>query len=777
MLVLFAAAASVLLLAVYGVRVAVLGRFEHERARKEPGSFFLGRFLIEFGYWCFSPLERGALALGVTPNQLTAASLACSIAGATAFALGKPEAGGGLVILCAILDALDGMVARTSGTASDAGELIDAAVDRYAEIATFAGIAAYYRTYPLGFWLAIVSLGGALLVSYARAKGEISGIDARMGAMNRGERAMYIGIAGLLSPALAQVLEPSATRPVYHLLLATLVLVAVVANVTAVRRFVYIHRQLRKREAIASVVPDQGNPLSGWMGRAWMASALATIIDYGMFTVLVELAGVYTGTSRALGALLGAITNFTVNKIWTFRTQGDSVWHEVPRYAAISLTSLLLNTLGVVLLTDGLHWNPLVAAALVGVLVGVGWNLPLHRYFVFRHGAHRPRPGLAWIGALASGTAAVAVLFVAYGMPFAEEGVHGFSTQIDDAAKVTQTSYLPKLLPEAFYSESYSFLFQADDGTFARVQFLVSNAGLEGHGGAAARAVLVGTNGKTIEDAEAFEAAQWRVLPEGAIEMGAHSLTMGPDASHHVHFAGKKLVIDATVLPQTQAVRPGGGRVTFDAGGRAVFDQTIFALRSKFDGTVWSSDRGGRRVRGYCYADTSYSTIPAYKSASLWYRMEAFDDSEGTTAALAVLIPPEGSRLAPQGWLYTSKDGHTEVRSSDVKLSFEKPRREAGGRFEYDVPQRVVASARGARSEKITVTIDARRLLYKEDVLGEMGPLSRFLVSVMAAPMTYTYENHYDLRIERPGASPEERDGTALSEFAYANAPKQVAQF
>src|SRR5436190_21592078 len=749
------------LLAVYGIRVALAGRFAHERAKKEPGSPFLGRFLIEFGYWAFSPLEKLCRALGVTPNQLTAASLAASIAGACFFAIGKPDVGGTLVVLCAVLDALDGLVARARGTASDAGELIDAAVDRYAEIATFAGIAAYYRTYPLGFGLAIVSLGGALLVSYARAKGEISGIDARMGAMNRGERAMYIGIAGLLSPALAQVLEPSATRPVYHLLLATLVLVAVVANVTAVRRFVYIHRQLRKREAIASVVPDQGNPLSGWMGRAWMASALATIIDYGMFTVLVELAGVYTGTSRALGALLGAITNFTVNKIWTFRTQGDSVWHEVPRYAAISLTSLLLNTLGVVLLTDGLHWNPLVAAALIGILVGVGWNLPLHRYFVFRHGGHRSRPGWAIMGALASATAAVAVLFVAYGMPFAEEGVHGFSTHADDGAHVTQASYLPKLLPEAFYSESYSFLFQGEDGSFARVQFLVSNAGLEGHGGAAARAVLVGTNGKTIEDAEAFEAAQWRVLPEGAIEMGAHSLTMGPDASHHVHFAGKKLVFDATVLPQTKALRPGGGRVTFDAGGRAVFDQTIFALRSKFDGTVWSSDRGGRRVRGYCYADTSYSTIPAYKSASLWYRMEAFDDSEGTTAALAVLIPPEGSRLAPQGWLYTSKDGHTEVRSSDVKLSFEKPRREAGGRFEYDVPQRVVASARGARSEKITVTIDARRLLYKEDVLGEMGPLSRFLVSVMAAPMTYTYENHYDLRIERPGASPEERDGTA----------------
>ena len=37
---------------------------------------------------------------------------------------------------------------------------------------------------------------------------------------------------------------------------------------------------------------------------------------------------------------------------------------------------------------------------------------------------------------------------------------------------------------------------------------------------------------------------------------------------------------------------------------------------------------------------------------------------------MIVLFPPEGSRLPPQGWLYTSKAGHTEVRSSDVKISF-----------------------------------------------------------------------------------------------------------
>ena len=767
----------VLLLGAYSARVLVKGRYVPERVKKEPGSVFLSRFLIEFGYWCFEPLEKLCLRLRVTPNQLTAGSLACSVGAAASFATGRFTLAGWLVIACAILDALDGMVARTRGTASDAGELLDAAVDRYAEIATFAGIAAYYRSYPLGFWLALTSLAGALLVSYARAKGEISGIDARMGSMNRGERAVYIGAAGVLSPYLARFSEPGVPHPAFYLMLATLLLVAVMANVTAIRRFIYIHTQLRKREGAAETTGVREEELSGWFQRAWIASAIATAVDYGTFTILVEVVGIYTGSSRALGALLGAITNFTLNKIYTFRTRDNSVLVEVPRYAAISLTSLLLNTVGVILLTEGLRWNPLVAAAVVGLGVSLGWNLPLHRIFVFREQTVRHRPVLALIGAVASGLAAMAVLFVSYGNPFAEEQVHGFSSALPDAADLTQKSFLPKLRSEAFYSESYSFLFTSDDGSFARVQFLVSNAGLEGHGKGAVRAVVVAPDGRTIEDGEAFESGEWGVLPEGAIEMGASRLTMGPDASHHVHFAGRKLVVDATVLPETRAVRPGGGRVVFDSGGHAVFDNTIFALRSRFEGTLWSVGTGSRRTRGYCYADTSYSTVPAYKSASLWYRLQAFDGDGGTSAALAVLFPPEGSRLPPQGWLYTSRDGKTEVRSTDVKIAFEELRHEPGGHFEYDVPQRVAAVARGVEGETVTLRADAKKLLYRQDLLDEMSPLSRLLVSTWAAPMAYTYENRYEMRIEKPGEAPAVRSGQALSEFSYANKPSNLPAF
>src|SRR5437764_192123 len=78
------------LLAAYGIRVALAGRFAHERAEKEPGSPLLGRFLIEFGYWAFSPLAKACHALGVTPHQLTGASLVASIAAAFAVGLAAP---------------------------------------------------------------------------------------------------------------------------------------------------------------------------------------------------------------------------------------------------------------------------------------------------------------------------------------------------------------------------------------------------------------------------------------------------------------------------------------------------------------------------------------------------------------------------------------------------------------------------------------------------------------------------------------------------------------
>ena len=85
------------------------------------------------------------------------------------------------------------------------------------------------------------------MVSYARAKGEAMGVDARMGLMQRHERAAYLCLACVLSPLIAWWWEPDSTHPRYHLVLAALALIAVLANATGIQRTAFVRAELRKR--------------------------------------------------------------------------------------------------------------------------------------------------------------------------------------------------------------------------------------------------------------------------------------------------------------------------------------------------------------------------------------------------------------------------------------------------------------------------------------------------------------------------------------------------
>jgi len=159
---------------------------------------------------------------------------------------------GGLVawvlVFGAFCDALDGAVARARGVASDAGEVLDAAIDRWAEMAVFFGYAWYYRSIWWGFILAAGACVGAIMVSYARAKAESFGIDAAMGLMQRHERAVWLALATLGS-AVWELWRPTPIGMfAFHTpVLVALGVIAVLANWTGWIRTQYTREELRKR--------------------------------------------------------------------------------------------------------------------------------------------------------------------------------------------------------------------------------------------------------------------------------------------------------------------------------------------------------------------------------------------------------------------------------------------------------------------------------------------------------------------------------------------------
>jgi CDP-diacylglycerol---glycerol-3-phosphate 3-phosphatidyltransferase len=152
-----------------------------------------------------------------------------------------------MLLLGSVFDALDGIVARSRGSASDAGEMLDATVDRYADALGFFGLAIFYRESPWRLSIVLLAIVGAMMVSYVRAKAEALGVALAPGIMRRPERIAYLAAGFLVGPSVSSWIAPSdATRPAT---LFVVVLIGVLSNVAAFRLFAQARTALRAKRA------------------------------------------------------------------------------------------------------------------------------------------------------------------------------------------------------------------------------------------------------------------------------------------------------------------------------------------------------------------------------------------------------------------------------------------------------------------------------------------------------------------------------------------------
>ena len=217
------------------------------RIDKQGSSPFLGRLPVEFAYWLLAPVARLAASLELSPNVSSWTCLTLGIGSGIAAGAGVIPLAGALIIMSALFDMLDGMVARFRGIASEAGEVLDAAVDRYAEFFFLAGLCVYYR-HRLGAMVIMqAALLGSMLVSYSQAKAEAMHIDTTRSWMRRPERALYLGAGAFLSPMVTVWLEAGEPQPVHYPLLVAAFVVAVFSNAAAIRRFMVLYAIVKRR--------------------------------------------------------------------------------------------------------------------------------------------------------------------------------------------------------------------------------------------------------------------------------------------------------------------------------------------------------------------------------------------------------------------------------------------------------------------------------------------------------------------------------------------------
>jgi CDP-diacylglycerol--glycerol-3-phosphate 3-phosphatidyltransferase len=148
-----------------------------------------------------TPLCRGLLRLGITPNVMTIFGTGIVVLGSiTLLAQGKLLASIIVIGIALLTDLLDGTMARISDKGpSKWGNFLDSTLDRIADSAILLALAYYlYENDDLLFELVLLTLVISSLVPYARAKAESLGIECKGGFAERPERLLILGISGAL---------------------------------------------------------------------------------------------------------------------------------------------------------------------------------------------------------------------------------------------------------------------------------------------------------------------------------------------------------------------------------------------------------------------------------------------------------------------------------------------------------------------------------------------------------------------------------------------------
>ncbi len=368
----------------FGVRALLLGAVNYARVDRDGGGPLLPASSMRAGYWALQPVGALLARLRVTPDAITLTALALGLGAAAAAATGHLGVAAALLTLSSLGDALDGMVARATGVASRAGEVLDATADRYQEFAFLAGLAILLRGDARLLGLALLALLAAVTVSYVTAKAEALQLDAPRGAMRRPERAVYLALGAALTPPAAllaaRMHAPWIARAP---LAATLALVALVGNVSALRRVRALMDAARVADATPFAHRAQARDVIALLRRHQAASAMSAAVDFGVMIACVSGLGLGPVAGTVWGASAGALTNFSLGRHWIFEAHERAWAPQALRYAAVSAASLGLNAAGEYLVAVRLGVAYVAARALTAVVVSLAWNLPMQRRFVF----------------------------------------------------------------------------------------------------------------------------------------------------------------------------------------------------------------------------------------------------------------------------------------------------------------------------------------------------------------------------------------------------------
>ncbi|MCI1832113.1 MAG: CDP-alcohol phosphatidyltransferase family protein [Bifidobacterium sp.] len=209
---------------------------------------------------CIAPIARGLVRMGVSANAVTIiGAVGTIVVGFAAGITGWLFPGAIALTVLVIFDSLDGSVAAITTGGTKFGAFLDSTLDRIADWAVLVAVILFFilhtglthygdqitsfeRTVSwVGMGSALFSIMTSFVTSYARARAESVGYEAKNGVATRSDRLVIIlvgmGIAGITHQSIW--------------LAAAMVLLAVLGIITVSQRIDHVRRTMKADEADA----------------------------------------------------------------------------------------------------------------------------------------------------------------------------------------------------------------------------------------------------------------------------------------------------------------------------------------------------------------------------------------------------------------------------------------------------------------------------------------------------------------------------------------------
>ena len=118
--------------------------------------------------------------------------------------------------------------------------------------------------------------------------------------------------------------------------------------------------------------------------RAQTSAFVGGLVDYLVMIVATEFLLIHYTISIAIGGFVGAIVNFSINRHWTYNEHKSSTTVQFFKFLFVVAGSILLKSLGTYLITTGLNIDYKISRIMVDLIVSLGFNFVLQKYWVFK---------------------------------------------------------------------------------------------------------------------------------------------------------------------------------------------------------------------------------------------------------------------------------------------------------------------------------------------------------------------------------------------------------